>query len=168
MVKAKLVDIRVSEWVWAKGLWAEIDTLDVRAIHKIRSEVSIENLRNRIISAVSDTILVRIDEWKLENRKLMKMNDARLIHTEDVIWSAWIRIRDELTTEWSKITLPRWWTWQDADTTLIGCIYKKNNSEWYEVFVHRDIADNPHGSSVLISAMRKKIKKLVPKSKSKK
>ncbi len=165
MVKAKLVDIRVSEWVWAKALWAEIGTLDITAMHKIRGEINIENIRNAIISAVSDALLVHIDEWELENRKNKKVNDARLKYTDDMIWGEWASIRSELMTEWTKIALPRWWTWEDADSTLIGCIYKKNNSEWYEVFVHRDIADNPHGSSVLISEMRRKIKKLKIKSK---
>ncbi len=168
MVKSRLVDISVSRWEQAESLSAEIGNLDIRALHKIRDEQDIERLRNTIISAVSDALLVHVDEWELEKRKNKKTKDAPLKYTGDMIWKEWATIRSELTSEWEKIALPRWWIWQDTNDEVIGCIYKKSELQGYGLLVHRDIADNPHGSSVLITEMRKKIKKLIPKPKSKK
>ncbi|MBC7503616.1 hypothetical protein H7169_01475 [Candidatus Gracilibacteria bacterium] len=164
MVKSRLADIRDSSGVGATTLGEELNSLNVTAMHRIQSKTKIDKICHEIISSVSDLLLVRIDEGELEGRKRMKKNDARLLHTEDTLWGEGIRIRHELMSKGKRIRPPRGWLWYDTDDNVIGCIYQKPESEGYEVFVHRDIADNPHGSILLISAMRKKIKKLIPKS----
>ena len=86
MVKARLVDIRDTKSSSGNILESDIGDLRVRAMHNITGKQKIEALRLQIISAVSDVLLVHIDERELEKRKLKKINEDRLSHTDDSLW----------------------------------------------------------------------------------
>ena len=161
MVSKKLVDIRESEWDHISRIGDRIKNLKTKNLREIKTSKTIMEVCHEVISAVDTLILVHIDEWELEKRKLKKQKDHPLGHNFDAVWVWGAKIRKDWNAEWWKKNPPHGWVWYNEDGTLLWCIYQPHWTNRHEAFVQRIIADNPHGAIVLLREMKSKLNKLI-------
>ncbi len=164
MVRRRLESITSIESSWAISLWKEIQWLTVKNLRKIKSAGDIKTICGEVISAVCNLIIVHVDEWSLLTRKSKKDKHVPIQHTDDSRWEDSSIIRKDWNSERWIRKPPHGWVYYDTDWALLGTIYETNKSKWYEVFIKKEIADNPSGAKLLIWEMKKKLDKLIPNS----
>ncbi len=173
MVKEKLTSLVSTEWHHAEIVIKDIRKLKVEKLHKMESPET-EAICHEVINAVEMNLLVSVEEWSLEERKLKKQKNAALKYSEQEIYRNGAKIRiDWASKEWVKHSLPHGWIYRDKakkdknwQHELLGTIYQTKEEKWYTAFIQREIADNPHGASLLISEMKKKLEKIIKNKKS--
>lgn len=163
MVRRKLESITSTESGWAISLWKEIQSLTVKSLRKIKSPEAISMICHEVISAVCSLIIVHIDEWVLAMRKPKKDQYIPIQHIDDSRWEDSSIIRQDWNSQkWLKKP-PHGWVYYDTDWALLGTIYETTKDKWYEVFIKREVADNPSGARLLIWEMKNKLGKLIKK-----
>jgi hypothetical protein len=165
MVKKRLEILTSENGDNAVLLWEEIEALTIKSLRKIKSQEEIKRICHEVISAVGDLLLVHIDEWMLESQKPKKWKYIPLNHTDDSRWENSAIIWKDWNSERWLDDAPRGYVYYDNDKSLIGTIYAADSTKWYEVFIEKEIADNPIGAKLLIREMKKKLGKLLKKSK---
>lgn len=165
MVIKRLIDITSTEWTTADSLGRDIQALTVVSLHKIKTSEAIKNICSEVINAVEMSLLVSVNEWTLEARKLKKKTNKPIEYTEYEVNTNGANIRtDWATSRWKDKNPPHGWVYHDTDWALLGTIYETKDERWYALFIEREIANNPHGATLLIKNMKNKLGKLMKKS----
>lgn len=156
MIQENLQNMHSSEWFHAKSIKREIRGLTVEKLHKINDSEKIINICFEVMQAIERCLLVHVDEHSLESRKLKKDKNKPLTYTEYEVNKNAANIRsDWASKKWGLPSLPYGYIFRKRET-ILGIIYKTESNTWYRTFVDKRIANNPHGSSLLISEMKKR------------
>lgn len=165
MVRHSLVELQSTDWHHADTLKQEMKALRMERLHKMEfSEV--KKVCHEVINAVEMNLLVSVNEWTLEARKLKKHKKNPLQYTEHEVNTNGVDIRKHWATKrWKGKNPPHGWVYYDTDWKLLSTIYTTEEEKWYKAFIQREIADNPHGATLLIKNMKDRLEKLMKKSK---
>ncbi len=163
MVKERLIATSNSLWDHADAVTRDIEKLKQRNLRKIKSEKAIRRICFEVITAVDTLILVHVNPDELEKRKIKKQKWIPLKYDDTILWNDSARIRNDWqTTRWQESS-PHGWVYYNEDKSLLWTIYEGAESWNYEIFIRKDIAENPHGASILIWSMKKKLEKIMKK-----
>ena len=165
MISDKLEHLVSTEWVTADSLGRDVHALKVIPLHKIKTSKAIEKVCRDVINAVEMSLLVTVDEWILEKRKLKKQQHTALQYSEVTANSNGANVRKHWASKrWKDKNPPRGWVYYDTDWSLLGTIYETSEEKWYTAFIQRKIADNPHGAFLLMKEMKDRLEKLLQQS----
>jgi hypothetical protein len=163
MVKRRLTSIASSEWDLPESLSIEIEKLKKKNLRKIKSTEQIKQICHEVIGAIDTLLLVHVNEDTIEKRKVKKERDTPISYDDSACWNNGAKIREDWSTDrWTKKT-PHGWVYYNEDKSLLGTIYEWKEEWQYEVFIRREVAENPHGATILIREMKKKLEEILPK-----
>ncbi len=141
----------------------EIEWLKTKNLRKIHSRERIKEICFEVISAIDILVLVHVDEQEIEKRKIKKERDKPIEYADDVTrWSSWVKIRKDWGSERWLHNPPHGWVYYGQDGSLLWTIYEWKEKWKYEIFMRREVAENPHGATLLIKTMKKKLEQLIP------
>ncbi len=163
MVRESLRDMSNSDSDYAKSVWTAIAKLDTKNLREIKSEKAIRDICFQVITAVETILLVHVNEEELEKRKLKKQKNVPLKYEDALVWNSGARIRVDWTSARWKKNSPHGWIYYNEDKSLLGTIYEWQEKGKYEIFIRKEIAENPHGAFVLLKAMKKRCEKVMKK-----
>lgn len=167
MVKKRLESLQWEEDQDNDILWKEIRALTIKSLRRVQSPEAIKKICFEVITAVWWLLLVHVDEWVLATRKPKRKVYEPIQHTEDDRWKNSATIGKDWNSERWLENAPRWYVYYDTDWSLLGTIYESSREKWYEVFLKREIVDNPSGAKLIIEEMKQKLKKIHSKEKHK-
>lgn len=145
-------------------IWKELTHLKEVNLGKIRKTKNIEIICRAVIAAVEGGVIVRIDENELAQRKVKNKRGLMAYQSDDEIWINGATIRWDLSSKKWKDHPPHGWAWFEIDRSgndqVLGMIYQTPDNR-HEIYMKKTLADHPVGASLLIKAMKEKLKKLI-------